>query len=226
MRHLLLAFTVVAAAAPAFAQEEWQDLGEATLEDDGLKDAEDEPALAPPPAQPPAASGEIDSMKLVSAGTAAALLAFAGTGVGIGAAFTTGALFSLMPNANTSFRVIEVPVWLAFWTLPVMGAAGGAAFGALPYMEPTGVGVVSAAAAGGAGLGALLGWGFGFGIASLLHGAAPGVAFPNTSKPAWSATMGTGVLLGAGLGAATGAAVAAPFFVPGVLEAMTKGAEE
>src|SRR5690606_25779980 len=151
--------------------------------------------------------------------TSAGLLAFTGTGIGVALAFTNGALWSLMPTAAGSFRNIEVQVWLGFWTLPVMGAAGGAAFGALPYMAPLGVGVVSAVAAGGAGLGALLGWGFGYGAALLLHGPAPGVAFPNTIKPAWSATMGTGVLLGAALGAAAGAAATAPFFVPGVLEA-------
>lgn len=224
MRHLVLSLAAaLLVAPPAFAQDEWEDLGEAVLEDDStLKDA-DEPAVAEPTpdALASAPAGAIDSMKLVSAATSAALLAFAGTGVGVALAFTNGALWSLMPGANGSFRTIEVQVWLGFWTLPVMGAAGGAAFGALPYMDPLGVGVVSAASAAGAGLGALAGWGLGYGTAVLLHGPAPGVAFPNTGKPAWSGTLGTGVLLGAALGAATGAAATAPFFVPGVLEAMS-----
>lgn len=222
MRLSALAFAVVViAAAPALAQDEWEDLGEASYEEDGLKDADPEP-VAPAPATPLAAApapGDVETMKLVSAGTSAALLAFTGTGLGVALAFTNGALWSLMPNAT--FKSMEVPIWLGFWTLPALGAAGGAAFGALPHMEPTGVGVVSAAAAGGAGLGALMGWGFGYGLAILLHGPPPALLFPTTTKPAWSGTMATGILLGAGLGAATGAAVAAPFFVPGVLEAMS-----
>lgn len=231
MRLPLPALALVTAAAllaqPAVAQDgSWEDLGEANFEDDSLKDADDVEPAVPVVEESAAPPADLDTMKLVSAGTSAALLAFTGAGVGVALAFTNGALWSLMPSANRNFGSIEVPVWLGFWTLPVLGATGGAAFGALPSMEPLGVGAVSAAAAGGLGFGALLGWGVGYGSAILLHGPAPGRVFPNMGKPAWSATLGTGVLLGAGLGAAAGAAVAAPFFVPGVLEAMREGAAE
>lgn len=226
MRHLVLSLAAALLVAPPALADEWEDLGDAILEDDStLKDV-DEPAdeaERAPEASPASAApaGDVETMKLVSAATSAGLLAFAGTGVGVALAFTNGALWSLLPNAQGNFRSVEMQVWLGFWTLPVLGAAGAAAFGALPYMEPLGVGATSAAAAAGAGLGALAGWGIGYAAAVLLHGTAPSVAFPNHHKPEWSGTLGTGILLGAAVGAATGAATIAPFFVPGVLEALS-----
>lgn len=229
MRHLALSLVAALLLAPPALADEWEDLGEAAFEDEALElkdaddDARDTRALAPDAA--PSAGSEIETMTLVSAATSSGLLAFAGTGLGVALAFTNGALWSLMPNAQGDFDKIELQVWLGFWTLPLLGGAGGAALGALPYVEPLGVAATSAAAAAGAGLGALLGWGVGYGAAVVLHGPAPSVSFPNTAKPAWSGTLGTGVLLGAALGAATGAAATAPFFVPGVLEALSDPGE-
>lgn len=229
MRTLALSLVLGLLFAPPALADEWEDLGEATFEED-LPSSDEEPvdtrALAPAAAQASdPAAGEIEPMKLVSAATSTALLAFGGTGLGVALAFTNGALWSLAPNAQGDFRQIELPVWIGFWTLPVLGATGAAALGAIPFVEPLGIAATAGGTVAGAGLGALIGWGIGYGLATGLHGPAPSVAFPNTARPAWSATLGTGILLGTALGAAAGAATAAPFFVPGVLEALSAPSE-
>ncbi|MFZ9886897.1 MAG: hypothetical protein ACO3JL_05280 [Myxococcota bacterium] len=203
-----LAAALFVFAAPLAAQEpsSWDELENAELASDaeaesGARFASDDES-SPAAVEPGPAT-----MKVVSAATSAALMAFTGTGLGVAAAFTNGGLWSLTPRAT--FRSIEMPMWLGFWTLPALGAAGGSAFGAMPFLEPAGVGVVSGSAVAGTGLGALLGLGVGYGLALGLHGPAPGVWFPNTTRPEWSGTLATGILLGAGLGAAAGAGSAA-----------------
>lgn len=223
MKSLIACLALALLPSLAFAQddrisEEWEDHGEATLEDDAPAPREDEPA--PGEDAPAAALGEQPSpMLLASASTSAGLLAFAGTGLGVAMAFTNGALWSLLPAAPGNFGVISTPVWIGFWTLPALGAVVGATAGAAAFVPPLGVFATAAGAAGGAGLGALIGWGVGAGSATLFAPPVP-VRFP-TDNP-WSFVTATGILLGAGVGAAAGAAATAPFFVPGVLEGMSE----
>lgn len=209
LRHLAAALFLFAAPLAAEEPSSWEDLEDAGLQENGDETGtrlqlDDEALPAPAEIGP-------STMKVASAATSAALMAFTGTGLGVAAAFTNGGLWSLAPRST--FRSMELPLWLGFWTLPALGAAGGSAFGALPFLEPAGVGIVSGSAVAGTGLGALLGLGVGYGLAVGLHGPAPGVWFPNTSRPEWSGTLATGILLGAGLGAAAGAGTAAPLLL-------------
>lgn len=209
LRHLAAAVFVFAAPLAAQEPSSWDDLEDADLqagdEETATRMQLDDEVLPSP------AEGGPTTIRVASAATSAALMAFTGTGLGVAAAFTNGGLWSLAPRAT--FRSMELPLWLGFWTLPALGAAGGSAFGALPFLEPAGVGIVSGSAVAGTGLGALLGLGVGYGLAVGLHGPAPGVWFPNTSRPEWSGTLATGILLGAGLGAAAGAGTAAPLLL-------------
>lgn len=213
MRSLMPRFVAFLAAllvsASAFAQEddrlfdeEWEDLGEAQVEEPETGGAPP-PAAAQPAPAPEAPPGEADAeraftMKLVSASTASGSLAFVGTGVGVGLALSIGALLSLMPNPPA------LVTWLAFIVLPAGGAFGGAVAGALGFNEPTFLAVTGGGALAGAGIGSLVGWGIGAAFALGDPGPFPGEN-EHTFKTA------AGIFLGMGLGAFAGAATTAPF---------------
>jgi hypothetical protein len=214
-------FAALMVAAPAFAQDddEWADLGEAEMDGDRLEEDEpvdeeeeaprnfdDDDAAAAAPAE-----GEMsheDVMKRVSAGTGAGTMAFIGTGVGVGAAISAGALAVLIDTLSNGGFNGDWLIWLGFWTFPVFGAAGGAAYGAFNYVDPGAVGVTAGAAAGGAAVGALLGWGLG---AALAFTTQPVGVFPGENG--FTFAMATGIFLGTAAGAGAGAATAIPFFV-------------
>jgi hypothetical protein len=218
---LLLALGV---AGPAFAQDdgrlsdEWEDMGEATIDDEGASEA--------PPADPDVTDDQKEwavaeapdeeharTMHLVSAGASAGLLAFVGTGVGAAVAISHGALWTLAPNAP------DIVIWLGFFAFPLAGAAGGAVAGGLPFNEPAYLAVTSGAAAAGAGLGALIGWGVGAAFALT----SPPAPFPSESESTFK--IAAGIIGGAAVGAGLGAAIAAPFMAAKPWEEGSMGAD-
>ena len=160
--------------------------GEASASEEADDKAEGTAPLLPP-------------TRYASAALSAGAGALAGALVGSGTAFFHAGLWTLSSADMTGLMAT------GFVLLPVLGGAGGALFGAYPFVDGVGMAVTAGAGAAGSGLGALLG----FLIGGALAGPG-GKDFPAESER--TAFALTGTALGAGIGALLGAGTAAPFF--------------
>lgn len=153
------------------------------------------------PAAPVVAPSPALQMKQISAGVSAGAGALVVGLAGAGAAFAHGGLWTLSPSDTSAL------VTAGFFVFPLVGAAGGAAIGAQPFVDRAGVAWTAGSALLGAGLGSLAG----FGVGNALAG--PRGAQPWPGENAYAAVTLTATMLGAGLGGGVAAGAAAPFFV-------------
>lgn len=198
-----ISFSMALFSSVGFAQDAFRvldDVAEERLTDDDHTEAA---ASAEPVLQRSDASDapqQVPVMRQVSAGVSAGTGALVVSLAGAGVAFAHAGLWSL-----TDVDVGGL-VGASFVVLPLAGAAGGAALGAFPFVDPAGLLASMGVATGAAGLGALVG----YGVGSVVAGEKAGQAVPAQNE--LTAVILTATALGAGVGAAVGAGATAPFF--------------